>query len=473
MNGPQTPFQCTDPDAGRRAFLKAAAVATGGALVAGRRSRAQDHQAEAHTASAQAPTAPHDVAFESMFVTPSAAGVVNERTNVAFLPQAELDNLRQAFRVLRANNNAIYNTWVNVHVQACQHNNNLIWPWHRAYLYYFEQRLQRANSSANPPVTIPYWNYDRAGNGTGSDTEEFRRLPAPYRPATVGGQPNPLYVARATGVNQGTYVLPYRTVQTDGIVAGSSAYFQFGTNLENSPHNNVHNQLGLPMRDRFLSPTDPVFWLHHSNMDRAWVRWLQVSGHQNPTSPTSDMWLDTPLPYFSQQAMFPLKRVREFLDISALGYTYVAQRIEVAMKAGQARVTTSPSLDFSAALVPPPQVAVRPVQIRFDGVQSPRSGVLEVRVFLNAPDADVGTSLDDPRFVGMFTLYPPHAGHGAADRTVTIDLEATETVRVLVAREKGATKFPVTTVIVPSGRAVVEAQAETLRLKGVSVRVLD
>jgi hypothetical protein len=472
MNGRGVPIRCTGPGASRRAFLMAAAITTGGALATGRRSRADRPQTEGHAP--LAPTAPHDVAFEGLFITPSAAAAANERINIAFLPQAELDNLRQAFRVLRADNDAIYNTWVNVHVQACQHNNNLIWPWHRAYLYYFEQRLQRANPSANPPVTIPYWNYDRVGNGTGSDTQEFRRLPAPYRPATVGGQANPLFVGRATGVNSGTYVLPYRTVQTDGIVTGSAGYFQFGTNLENSPHNNVHNQLGLPMRDRFFSPSDPVFWLHHSNMDRAWVHWLQVSGHQNPAGPAADAWLNTPLPYFSQLTMFPRKLVREFLDVDALGYTYVEQRIEVAMKAGQARVTTSPPLDFSAALLPPPPpVAVRPVQIRFEGVEPPRSGVLEVRVFLNAPEADAGTSLDDPRFVGMFTLYPPHAGHGAADRTVTIDLSATEAVRGLVAREKGAARFPVTIVVVPSGQAAAENQAETLRLKGVSVRVLD
>src|SRR5438270_11792012 len=111
MNGRETPIQCTGPGAGRRAFLEAAAVAMGGALVTCRRSRAQDPQAERHAAPAQAPTAPDDVAFEGMFVTPSAAIIVNERTNIAFLPQAELDNLRQAFRVLRANNNAIYNTW--------------------------------------------------------------------------------------------------------------------------------------------------------------------------------------------------------------------------------------------------------------------------------------------------------------------------------------------------------------------------
>ena len=83
------------------------------------------------------------------------------------------------------------------------------------------------------------------------------------------------------------------------------------------------------------------------------------------------------------------------------------------MKAGENRVTTSPSLDFSAAVVSTALAnAVRPVQIRFDDIQPPKSSVLEVRVFLNAPDADAKTSLDDPRFVGMFALYPPTPGTG-------------------------------------------------------------
>src|SRR5688572_28225587 len=151
MNGRETRIECTGPDAGRRAFLRAAAIATGGALITGRRSWAQHHQAGGHAAPGYAPAAPQGAAYSGTFLPPSAATVGNERLNIAFLPQAELDNFRQPFRVLRANNNAIYRTWVNVHVQACQHNNNLIWPWHRAYLYYFERRLQQANPSANPP----------------------------------------------------------------------------------------------------------------------------------------------------------------------------------------------------------------------------------------------------------------------------------------------------------------------------------
>src|SRR5262249_32909164 len=155
-----------------------------------------------------------DAAFKGVLVTPSSPSTLNQRKNIAFLPTAELDQLREAFRVLRADNDAIYNTWVNIHANNCQHNNSLIWPWHRAYLYYFERPLQQAVPGHTPPVTIPFWNYDRVGNATGADTIEYRRLPAQYRPQMVGGQNNPLWRSRRANVNDGTYVLPFGAVRT-------------------------------------------------------------------------------------------------------------------------------------------------------------------------------------------------------------------------------------------------------------------
>jgi tyrosinase len=52
--------------------------------------------------------------------------------------------------------------------------------------------------------------------------------------------------------------------------------------LEGLPHNNVHNCIGgYPQlgngpygnMTNFLSPVDPIFFLHHANMDRLWARW--------------------------------------------------------------------------------------------------------------------------------------------------------------------------------------------------------
>ena len=44
--------------------------------------------------------------------------------------------------------------------------------------------------------------------------------------------------------------------------------------LESQPHNLVHRSIGGFMSD-LMSPTDPVFFLHHSNIDRLWDVWTR------------------------------------------------------------------------------------------------------------------------------------------------------------------------------------------------------
>lgn len=56
-------------------------------------------------------------------------------------------------------------------------------------------------------------------------------------------------------------------------------FYRFQIDLE-SVHGGVHNALGLDSRLNVRgtmatssSPADPVFWLHHSNIDRIWAEW--------------------------------------------------------------------------------------------------------------------------------------------------------------------------------------------------------
>jgi tyrosinase len=47
------------------------------------------------------------------------------------------------------------------------------------------------------------------------------------------------------------------------------------------------------------APTDPIFWMHHANIDRLWSQWQQTHAGLNPnlpgppsspTSPVMDPW---------------------------------------------------------------------------------------------------------------------------------------------------------------------------------------
>ena len=55
--------------------------------------------------------------------------------------------------------------------------------------------------------------------------------------------------------------------------------------LEQTPHNDVHGLVGGPsgfMGAFDTAPLDPVFWLHHANIDRLWAVWLAQPNRSNP-----------------------------------------------------------------------------------------------------------------------------------------------------------------------------------------------
>jgi hypothetical protein len=339
------------------------------------------------------------------------------RKNIAYLPEAELQNLREAFR--RLQDSGAYDGQVYLHANYAEHYNSLIWPWHRAYLLYFEKKLQEAVPEADPPVTLPYWHYDDPGSG-----DTFRKLPEPFRPRLVNGRRNPFYYERFRGVNEGSSALSYASVRTDRIIRGFPDYFDFRPALESGPHANVHNWVGPTMSNLSVSPRDPIFWLHHANMDRVWERWSHVAGHQNPTDPR---WKNQPLRGFQDQ---PRNKAGDFLSLGDLGYSYVEEVIDVRVAAAaDKRRLASPNFSLKAASAHPADRIV----VQFSGVVVPQEN-FTARVFLGLPGADESTPADDPHFVGEFTLLAMRGGGHRMETSVNLD--ATEVVRALLAKEK-------------------------------------
>jgi tyrosinase len=50
----------------------------------------------------------------------------------------------------------------------------------------------------------------------------------------------------------------------------------------------VHNLIGNDMGNILRSARDPIFWLHHANIDRLWTAWSKMAGHKNP--PPGSTW---------------------------------------------------------------------------------------------------------------------------------------------------------------------------------------
>jgi hypothetical protein len=214
----------------------------------------------------------------------------------------------------------------------CQHASFFFLSWHRMYIYFFERILRAA--SGEDDLALPYWNYSIPGQ---------QALPVPFR--VPAGASNPLFEARRNrGINQGALLppsavaisrtmavrnfLPFRggRVSFGGTPVPAPQHFApraFTGGLENQPHNIVHDLVGGPglMGNPNTAAQDPIFWLHHSNIDRLWERWLDLGeGRANPVD--NGVWMDTEFTFFDEAANEVEMSGREIVE-TALQLDYV------------------------------------------------------------------------------------------------------------------------------------------------------
>jgi tyrosinase len=91
----------------------------------------------------------------------------------------------------------------------------------------------------------------------------------------------------------------------------------FEPSFESAPHNLVHNIIGGVMSD-MLSPTDPIFWLHHANVDRLWVAWVSAGNGRKMPSLSSTYWSGSHI----YTSTLTLRRSYTYSTRTNLGYRY-------------------------------------------------------------------------------------------------------------------------------------------------------
>lgn len=84
------------------------------------------------------------------------------------------------------------------------------------------------------------------------------------------------------------------------------------------------------MSDPNLAARDPIFWLHHANIDRLWKHWLvQGDGRANPTD---DAWATEAFTFFDENGTEVSLTGAEILDtVEDLGYRYDDEGTELAL----------------------------------------------------------------------------------------------------------------------------------------------
>jgi len=159
-------------------------------------------------------------------------------------------------------------------------------PWHRVYLSQLEQLLQMFD----PDVTIPYWNWTKAEEQTIPHWLQGLMLTVTVAAPDPGMgvvTVMPVTVIRAP---LSPDILQQRVAGLDAVMQAAT-YTDFATGLENI-HNGVHDWVGGTMSDLLTAPADPIFWMHHANVDRLWWEWQQRHKGQNPDVQGVDAILD-------------------------------------------------------------------------------------------------------------------------------------------------------------------------------------
>jgi tyrosinase len=322
----------------------------------------------------------------------------------------------------------------------CQHGNWWFFPWHRAYLHYFE-RIVRVYAN-DPTLCIPYWDYSNP---------QARALPAVFREpgsslydssrnlAVNNGtdQLDPAFVVTGTNASMAyTTFADFGEVITFGgraVNAPTHASQPHGA-LEAVPHDIVHGFVGGNMGNPDLAARDPVFFSHHANIDRLWVEWLLLG--QGRANPSNDVWLNQSFTFYDENKQPVSITMREVLDTTALGYTY--DRVgptppSTARVAGSTRAETlvrvsTPELKLTSrpvriALTLPEDSRLKmklgglpfalipsQVHLRLDGVKFAGPADSCVTVYVNLPKEVSQPDPRSPYYAGCFTFFGP--GHG-------------------------------------------------------------
>ena len=297
---------------------------------------------------------------------------------------------------------------------SCQHGNYFFWSWHRMYLYWFERICRRM--ACDDCFALPYWDYNNPAE---------RQLPSMFRdPASD------LFIsARNPAMNSGAGSLPAWAVD----YSAGLAQINFNTassSLESLPHNQVHVLVGGWMGSVPTAAQDPIFFLHHCNMDRLWNLWLAQGGRIDPVF--DNVWKNTKYTFFDEEgAQLEMTGCEILRAAQQLHYVYEGEppqvndfcfpiikwppiifEKELILKLTTQPVTLGPEpvsvpvdwKDTRQRLASLAESKTSALFLELDGVEAERQPGVAWQIFLGLPPGTEPTD-DSPYLVGAIALF--------------------------------------------------------------------
>ncbi|KAG8730753.1 hypothetical protein FRC11_005883 [Ceratobasidium sp. 423] len=212
------------------------------------------------------------------------------------LSQDQRDNFHKAVKCLQdkpsvlrvEESKSLYGDFTYVHYTINQtiHHVSSFFPWHRYFLILREAAMEECGY----PDPMPYWDWTRdstvetfknseifdpkkgfGGDGTGkSDWADGLCVEdGPYAKFHVD-YPAPHCLTRQFVLDEHV-ISNWTKPLVDGIMKYDT-YLDFWNNTERHPHDNLHRTVSGDLKRQY-SPNDPLFFIHHSQVDRLWTLW--------------------------------------------------------------------------------------------------------------------------------------------------------------------------------------------------------
>ena len=353
------------------------------------------------------------------------------------------------------------------------HNSWLFLPYHRYYLYFYEKILGKLIN--DPTFALPFWNWDAPAGMqmpamfADPNSPLYDKLrDAKHQPPKLIDLDYNLTDSNDTNEQQisSNLSIMYRQIvssaKTTSLFMGAA--YRAGDEpdpgqgtLENIPHGPVHIWCGdrtqpniEDMGNFYSAARDPIFFSHHSNVDRMWTVWKGLGGKRKDF--TDPDWLDAGFVFYDENAQLVRVKVRDCLDPTKLRYAYqevdipwlksrpkprqILKKVVNKLKhksgvANAAEIPSSSSIVFPIKLDSTLRVDVpRPRKSRskkekedeeevlvIKGIELERDKFVKFDIFINDEDDPVSRP-DNTEFAGSFVNVPHQHSHGKKKNTI-------------------------------------------------------
>ena len=287
--------------------------------------------------------------------------------------------------------------------------------WHRLYIWHLEKVVREL--SGKKDFALPYWAYTNK-----TDSLLNRTLPASFRNTA-----SPLFEkARYQDLNDGKSISSEFSKKLDLTSLFEHVdYESFSGNIDAVPHGFMHNYTGGAQKGQKKSiyfnsiynsnleaglmayvesaGFDPIFWLHHANIDRIWQQW---TNSDNGKEVCLDSLLKYAWPNYTffdakgKQVTYSIEEVHKII-YQGMDYTYDDTEVK-----GSSQITEcKPSLKAQSQ----PIKEVSSIKTSLKVSQNKAEHVLENSVF-NSPTLLKAASNSSNRYYLTFEVEIPEKG---------------------------------------------------------------